>query len=309
MKRVRLLALACALLALAAPGLAAAEVLALLPATGVNVDEGTLAGAREVLKMHLTRAGVQVVLVPGGADPFTEPTAAEAVAAGRAAGAHRAGVLRLVGLGTILRSTLTVYDVASGQPVHQDDMPADTAADLDPALERLAKGYAKGLAAASVAEIDTVTAKESRPIQRVEAARSFGFRLGLVFPDSTASLDHATSLGMFWAYDTKDFLVDLAIDAASGKDVHQLLFGFGAYYPFTRTNVAPYAGAGVRYAWVDYGDASPSNHGFQVYAAGGLLVGRLSTVSIRVQAEYWLNTFSNGGEQVSGATVSLGLGF
>jgi len=296
------------LLALAAPRLAAgAEVMALLPATGVNVDEGTMAGAREVLKVHLTRAGVQVVLVPGGVDPFTEPTAAEAVAAGKAAGAHRAGVLRLVGLGTTLRSTLTVYDTASGKPVHQDDMPADTAEDLDPAMERLATAYARGLTAAGVAEIDTVTAKESRPIQRVEAARSFGFRLGMVWPDTEATLDHGTGLGMFWAYDTRAFLADLTIDGAWGKEVHQLTFGFGAYYPFSKTNVAPYAGGGVRYAWVDYG--SFTSNGFQLYLAGGLVVGRLSTVSIRLQAEYWMNTFTSGGEQVSGAGASLGLGF
>jgi len=295
------------LLALAAPRLAGAEVMALLPATGVNVDEGTMAGAREVLKVHLTRAGVQVVLVPGGVDPFTEPTAAEAVAAGKAAGAHRAGVLRLVGLGTTLRSTLTVYDTASGKPVHQDDMPADTAEDLDPAMERLATAYARGLTAAGVAEIDTVTAKESRPIQRVEAARSFGFRLGMVWPDTEATLDHGTGLGMFWAYDTRAFLADLTIDGAWGKEVHQLTFGFGAYYPFSKTNVAPYAGGGVRYAWVDYG--SFTSNGFQLYLAGGLVVGRLSTVSIRLQAEYWMNTFTSGGEQVSGAGASLGLGF
>jgi hypothetical protein len=304
----RLAHLALALLALASPCLAsAAEVMALLPATGVNVDEGTMAGAREVLKAHLTRAGIQVVLVQGGGAPGAEPTPAEAVAAGRAAGASRAGVLRLVGLGATLRSTFTVYDASSGRPVHQDDMPADTAEDLDPAMERLAKGYAKGLSAASVAEIDTVTAKESRPIQRVEAARSFGFRLGMVWPNTSATLDHGTGVGMFWAYDTRAFLADLAIDGTWGQDVHQLTFGFGAYYPFSKTNVSPYLGGGVRYAWVDYG--SFSNNGFQLYAAGGLIVGRLSTVSIRLQAEYWLNTFSNGGEQVSGAGASLGLGF
>jgi hypothetical protein len=186
-------------------------------------------------------------------------------------------------------------------------MPADTAEDLDAAMERLAKAYVKGLSARNVAEIDTVTAKEARPLQRIEATRSFGFRLGMVWPDTTATLDHGTGLGMFWAYDARDFLADLTIDGAWGQDVHQLTFGFGAYYPLTRTNLAPYLGAGVRYAWVDYG--ATSGHGFQLYAAAGLVVGRLSTVNIRVQAEYWLNTFGNGGEQVSGAGASLGLGF
>ena len=308
MKRPSLAFLALALLALALPGAAsAAEVLGLLPATGVNVDEGTLAASREVLRSHLGRAGVQVRPVNAGGDPYQEPSPAEAVAAAKGAGAGRAAVLRVVGLGTVLRSSLTVYDVATGAVVHSDTMAADTAADLDPALERLAKGYAKGSAAASVAEMDTLTAKESRPVQRVEAARSAGFKLGMVWPVSGDTSGHGTGGGFFWAYDARDFLVDLSFDGAWGDGVKQVTAGFGASLPFSKTNLAPYAGVGLRYAWVTY--AGAGGNGFQPYVAGGLIIGRLSTVSIRLQGEYWWNTFTTRGTAVSGAGASLGLGF
>lgn len=309
MPRSTLPALALALLGLAAPLAApAVEVLALLPATGVNVDEGTLAATSEVLRNHLARAGLEVRLVQGPGGQQAEASAGEAAAAARSVGAGRAAVVRVVGLGTVLRSRLTVYDAASGALVHDDDMPADTAADLDPALERLATGYARGRSAAAVAELDTVTQKESRPVQRVEAARSSGFRLGMVWPRGSGATGHGTGAGLFWAYDTRDFLVDLAVDGAWGADVKQVTAGFGAAYPFSRTTLAPYAGAGVRYAWVNYG--AGGGNGFQPYAAGGVIVGRLSTVSIRLQAEYWWNAFSiRGASPVSGAGLSLGLGF
>jgi hypothetical protein len=73
------------------------------------------------------------------------------------------------------------------------------------------------------------------------------------------------------------------------------------------TNLSPYLGAGLRYAWTGYGQGD--GHGFQPYAAGGLVIGRLSSVSVRLQAEYWLNAFHTGGEQVHGAGASLGLAF
>jgi hypothetical protein len=143
-------------------------------------------------------------------------------------------------------------------------------------------------------------------VLREEAARSAGFRLDMIWPSTRATSEHGTGAGLFWAYDARDFLVDLAVDGAWSQHVHQVTAGFGAYYPFSPTNLSPYAGAGLRYAWADYGRGD--GHGFQPYAAAGLVLGRLSTVSVRLQAELWLNTFRTGGDQVHGVGLSLGVG-
>ena len=75
------------LLSLLSPSaaLAAAERLALLPATGANVDVGSLAAATDVLRSQVERTGRYVVLMatlPEGTGA-REPTSGEAVAARR----------------------------------------------------------------------------------------------------------------------------------------------------------------------------------------------------------------------------------
>ena len=106
--------------------LAAAERLALLPATGANVDVASLAAATDVLRSQVERTGHYVVLMaasPEGAG-VREPTPAEAVAAARAMGTPLAATLRVSRLGEVGIARLAVYrDGAGGAPVHLDESP------------------------------------------------------------------------------------------------------------------------------------------------------------------------------------------
>jgi len=292
---------------LLAPGAAiAGEIIALLPVTGVNVDAGTLAAAGEVMRGHLGKAGREVRPV-ATATPDVEPSPVEAGAAARSVGASRAAVVRLVTLGSVLRARLTVYDL-SGRQVHGDEMVANAIDDLDPALERLATGYAKGSTAARSADMDTMTQKEAAGVQKAEAARAFGVRLGGLRATNTVDEGlSATGGGIYWIYDTRTFLIDVSVDGFWAKGTQQVATGFGGYLPLSKGNFAPYAGGGLRYAWTSYGHGG--GHGFQPYAEVGLLLGRLSSASIRAQVEWWWNTFDNDGKTASGATWNLGVQF
>jgi hypothetical protein len=302
----RLAALFAALLSAAPVAAGAAEVIALLPVTGVNVDAGTMAAATEVLRGHLQAAGLQVRMA-SAPTPEVEPTPAEAAASAKAIGAGRAAVVRLVVLGATLRAHLTVYDL-SGKQVHTDQMAANAVADLDPALERLAKGYAKGTSAAKAADIDTVTEKEAAGVQKAEAAKAFGIQLGGMRANNTLDSGvSATGGGIYWFYDTRSLFIDVSFEGYWAKGTQHLATGFGGYLPLTKGTFAPYAGAGLRYAWTNYDHGG--GHGFQPYAAAGLLLGRLSSAAIRGQVEWWWNTFSNDGKKANGAVWSLGVQF
>lgn len=298
--RIALLALA-----FAAPAAAGAEVVALLPVTGVNVDPGTLEAAREVFRGHLERTGREVRLVPG--DPAREPSPAEAAEAARAAGASRAAVVRIVTLGAVQRARLSIYDAASGRVLHTDDMPAGSPNDLDPVLERLAKGYAAGSGAARVAEIDTVTDREARPLNRVTANKSSGLRLGGITPLTPGGQSTGTGGGYFWLYDARSFLVDVSFDLYFGSHYHDVALGFGAYYPLTKENFTPYVGAGLKYAWTRFGGDNSS--GLQPYGAVGLLLGRLSTVGVRGEVAWFYDWFKTSGDQAQGLLWSIGVYF
>ncbi len=141
--------LALALL-LGAPLAAAAETLALLTPTGVNVDAGTLAAAQEVLRgqLEMTRryAVREVPPSSGAADPSPEV----AVRLGKEAGAEMVAALRLTQLGATLRARLVAWRVPDGKQVHFDELPAASVSELDSVLERLALGLATGRPASTI---------------------------------------------------------------------------------------------------------------------------------------------------------------
>jgi hypothetical protein len=294
---LRVLTLAAVLAAvLAAFPARAAEILGLLPASGANVDPGTLEAARDVLRGHLEKTGREVRLCDG--DPTRQPTPAEAAAAAQAVGANRAAVLRLSSLGAVMRARLAVYEVPSGRQLHTDDLAAGSPNDLDPVLQRLAQGYAAGGSAAQVAQIDTVTDKEARAQNRITATKGFGVRLGGISPLNPSSQSTGTGGGFFWQYDARRFLVDVSVDLYFGDRYHDTAVGFGAYLPITQGDVAPYAGLGLKYASTRF--LGSWNAGLQPYLAGGLIVGRISTVQIRGEVAFFHDLFTNQGAQRNG---------
>jgi hypothetical protein len=313
------------LLALAAPAAARpAEPVALLPATGANVHEGHLAAATDVLRSQLERTGgFEVRLAPSPGGGREEPTAAEAGAAARAAGAPLAVTLRISRLGEAAAVRLAAYR-ADGALAHVDELTARGPDDLEPVLRRLARGLAEGQPARALAEVDSVTLQESDPFLKYAATQLFGVRLGTAFlldrADGARGAANVSGGGIFWLYDARSFLADLSFDVHAGDGARLVAVALGFYRPFGKGNLAPYLGGGVGYHWTETGGSGES--GLALRAAGGLLVGRLSTVQVRLEAGYHVSLFEEGpssdlfGAPAEGATVrphgpmlSVGLGF
>ena len=171
---MRILALALALV----PALAGAERVALLPATGSNVHAEHLVAATDVFRAHLERTGrFQVVIVASPAPAGVEASFAQAGEAARAAGADLAVTLRISRLGQNALVRMGAYR-PDGSVAQVDELSAATPDDLDPVLQRLARGLATGRPARTVAEVDTVTQKESDAYRKMQATNVFGLRLG-----------------------------------------------------------------------------------------------------------------------------------
>src|SRR5512133_3974126 len=149
--------LACSSLALA---------VAAVTSTGANVHAGHLAAATDVLRAHLERTGryeVGVAVAPAG--PAAEPTPAQAAEVARSASAALAVTLRIARLGANASVRLAAYR-PDGSAAHVDEIGAASPDDLDAAVARLARALAEGRSARALAEIDTVTARESDPFLR-----------------------------------------------------------------------------------------------------------------------------------------------
>jgi hypothetical protein len=303
------------LLATLPPAAAIAEPVLLLPATGSNLHEGHLAAATDVLRSHLERTGRFTIV--RGALPAAgrEPNAAEAGAAARAAGVPIAVTLHLARLGASASVRLAAYG-PDGAVRHTDELGAATPEDLDPVLRRLAEGLATDRPARTLAQIDTITVREADPFVKYAATNVFGIRLGgASFLDRGSGVDAARLAGggVFWLYDARSYLAEIAFDVLDGDgDDHLVAFTLGVYRPLSKSNLSPYVGGALSYAWAS--GLGADDAGLALRATGGLLFGRLSNVQIRAELSVFATLFERQvavGEAVRdyGPMVSVGIGF
>jgi hypothetical protein len=303
----------------------ARDLVALLPATGANVQAGELAAATDVLRAQLEQTGkYAVVMADQAAGMDREPTPAQAIAAAKVAGATLAVTLRVSRLGDSGVARLAVYrEAAGGAPVYVDELPAKGADDLLPVLQRLAEGLASGTPARALAQIDTVTEREADPrlYKQRSTARLFGMRIGSTFvldpADGRSRAAFLSGLGLAWQYDARSFMAEIGIDLQWSQTFNTYYDGrrdwlfdiaLGAYYPFARGDVTPYLGGGLVYLWINTGAGVAS--GLAVRPAVGLLLGRLTNVQVRVDAGYQVNTFEEqdaAGRQHRGHGPTLSL--
>jgi hypothetical protein len=286
----------------------------LLPATGVNVAEDELAAATDLLRAYLEQTGSFAVVLgrtPGG--NFPEATPAEAGEEARAARTSLAVTLRISRLGSASSARLGAYR-PDGTLLHSDALSAANADDLEPVLKRLALGLATARPAAKLAEIDTVTERESQLPRRIPASHVFGVRLGaswLVDRPEVGVAQRLSGAGFFWLYDARSFLAEAAVDWHGGKGDHVLEGLIGVYVPFSRRDVAPYAGLGLGYAIAHA--SGDTDAGLELRGTGGVLLGRLSTVQVRLEGGYraTMFTMSVDGQRrsVHGPYVTAGIGF
>jgi len=302
-------------LLLATPAAAHAERVALLPASGVNVHEGYLAASHAVARGHLEKAGYEVVPV-SGRHVTGEPGAGDAITAARQMGARYAVVIHIARLGSAAKVKLTAYDAASGRVAYRDQLDAGTPDDMDPVLARLVKGMATGKPAEDTADINTVTQKEADPLRKRKATSVFGLRIGVVVPATrpdSGDEPGIPGMGLFWLYDVRSFLAEVAFDFHAKDGEGDFTFSLGAYRPFSKENTSFYAGGGLRYGSADYGNSYDMSTGVSAYAGVGVLLGRLSTVQIRGEIDYFVNLFEDGDDccksRSSGALFNVGIGF
>jgi len=153
-------------------------------------------------------------------------------------------------------------------------------------------------ATSDVLRSDTVTDGEARGQGRVPAIRGFGLRLGGITPLDPSGQSAGTGGGVFWQYDARSFLADVSIDLFFGRRYHDTAIGFGGYLPLTQSEVAPYLGLGLKYASTHF--LGSWSAGLQPYLAGGVLVGRSSTVQLRAEVVFFHDLFTNQREQRNG---------
>jgi hypothetical protein len=279
-----------------APAARAAVTIALLPPSGDNVSPQILQASRELFKDHLLRSGAYNVVEPApvpGEPTNVEPTPAAAAGIAASLGASEAVVLRITHLGNSARVRVTVYAAGSGQVVYWDSIAVTGGPDeLDTIFQRLAHAMETGKPVRESAEIDTVTDKEMQSLGRRQANKVFGLHVLTFLPFNTASgsFKPLPGGGLFWLYDARAWMADIAVDIGGGQGQFLTDLAIGGYYPFLREDFTPYVGGVARWAYMDFGGNGAS--GISLQPTAGILLGRLSTVQLRADVGYFVNLFS-----------------
>ncbi|HVY41303.1 MAG TPA: hypothetical protein VHM31_25380 [Polyangia bacterium] len=284
------------------------QTVAVLPVTGDNVAPEILSAADDILRDHLQKAGVYAVIeaprtppaapAPGVAPmPVPEPAPAVAAQIGASLGAELAIVVRLTHFGNSARLRLTAYATGAAQVVYWDSILINGGPDeLDVAIQRLVNGMKTGKPVRDSAELETVTDKETQALNRREANRSFGLRLTTLLPFNAqdGKFEALTGGGLFWLYDARSWMADVAVDIGGGASGRFFAdAALGAYYPLLREDFTPYVGGQIRWAEMSLGGSGAS--GLTLQPTIGILLGRLSSVQIRVEGGYFFNTYGETG--------------
>jgi hypothetical protein len=316
---VRALLLA-VLLAPSAVSAADRSPLALLPATGSNVDAARLAAATDILRAYLESTGRFVVVrARSPRADGEEPGAVDAAIAARDAGTPVAVTLRVSRLQHTALARLAAYR-QDGALVHSDELGALGPDDLDPVLRRLAEGLARGGRGRDLAQIDTVTLREAQPLPRRPASGAAGLRLGGLVPMRRADPERRSGvisgIGLAGLWDARSWFAEVAFDAYvsdldfSSNPERSFVLSTSVYLPFTRGDVAPYAGGGLGFGYSKLG-GSEGGSGLSARASAGLLMGRLSDASFRAEWGLFWNFYDEvergTGEPIRGygATFSI----
>jgi hypothetical protein len=277
---------------------AAPRTALLLPTTGSNVPEGQLAAAGDVLRAHLEATGRIVVIRAPAATASVELSPGQAGEAARRAGAPLAVALHVSRLGATGMARVGLY-AQDGALLHADQLSVLGPDDLDPALQRLAEGIVRDASARDLARIDTVTAREELPLRKRPAHVAAGLALGAIVPlnrpEPGREIASAGGLGLVLSYDARGWIADVSLEGfTSSLDPDDdpdrgLALGMGVYLPFSKADAAPYLG--VQVAWAAVHFAGEGASGIQARGVGGLLLGRLSSVSARLQVGYFVDAF------------------
>lgn len=319
-----LLVVICAVVAL--PAVASAQQrIAITPTSGINVHPAYLQATGDLFRGHLQGTMKYSVVVIPGEGGTAELSAGQAIEAGRAAQADLVVVLHVTRLASSAKVRMAVYDTHTGQLVRLEQATAGTPDDVDPVTQRLAEALATGQSVEDTAAIDTVTVEESDPYLKMQATSVFGVKLGMVTPLNVPGGDAERAIpgiAAFWLYDMRSFLAELDLGMHQQDGDGDFYIGIGAYYPLTKKNTTAYVGGAMRWLHAQYGGDGAG--GIQLAPTAGILIGRLSSVQVRGDIQYFFNTFEeeetsydgtlnmdvrHGNAYAHGLLFNVGLGF
>jgi opacity protein-like surface antigen len=204
-------------------------------------------------------------------------------------------------LGENVITAFKLYDINNEAPVWSDRLKAKNPDDFDPIIQRVARNIGTRHKATNDDDIYTVTEQETKNPRKKGVTSYWGAKIVGALPLNPSEAKMDAGLGAFVLYDARDLLFgfDWTITNLGESDDKTRLIDLtlSAYYPFTTSNITPYAGGGLSYSWRDthidtdrFYNSNEAN-GLSLQIGGGVLFNRASRVMFIAQATYFIDFF------------------
>ena len=229
-------------------------------------------------------------------------------------------------LGENVITAFKLYDINNEAPVWSDRLKAKNPDDFDPIIQRVAKNIGTKRKATNDDDIYTVTEQETKNPKKKGVTSYWGGKIVGSLPLNPSDAKVDAGLGLFVLYDARDLLFGFdwtMTNLGEDSDKHTLIdLTLSAFYPFTTSNITPYAGGGLSYSWrttrynsfYDNNDRYHSSkdyktNGLSMQIGGGVLFNRASRVMFIAQAQYFFDFFESSfikeQKDTAGNTVTL----
>ena len=189
-------------------------------------------------------------------------------------------------------------------------MSAKRVEELDVVVPRLVRAVLARKDPRSTAEVDQVTAKESRPWRKKDGE----FLVGGAIPVGSSFHQHAKpsyGIGGLLSYEMERARLDASLIGQFNAQGDELWHGsatLGAAYLFNASNTSPYVGANLGYGATWMGsDVNDANFGLLVSVGGGVEFFRLYRARMLVDARVTVPAYQIGGSLHPIMTGMLGV--
>ena len=266
------------------------------------------AGIMTLVKGNLSREGLSPCGTPT-TSPVPPPEAL--ITTLKAHQCTRLFVVETVKLGSKRIVQLSEFKVKEPQTVRfSAQMSATRIEELDLIIPRLVRAVLSRKDPRSTAEVDQVTAKESRAWRKKDGE----FLMGGAIPVGTSFHPDAKpsyGIGGLVSYEMEHARLDASLVGQFNSRGDELWHGgvtLGAAYLFNAGNTSPYLGANLGYGATWMGsDVDDANFGLLISAGGGIEFFRLYKARMLVDARVTLPSYQLGGQLQPILTGMLGV--
>ncbi|MBR4785188.1 MAG: hypothetical protein IK012_08045 [Fibrobacter sp.] len=299
----------------------AAEKVYMPPVGTTNIHNDYGIAAQKLMKTYIEDDGRFVLIVGTASDSVDIGNFETVKKKATEKGCSKILIAEFTRLGEHVILSFKLYNTSNESPIWQDRMKAANPDDFDPIIQRMARTVGTKEKATTNQDIYNVTEQENKRRKHLKAYSYFGVGLGGMLPLSP-SVEMVPGIDIFGMYDTQSFLIGLDVSLRGIDEQSSYVYGdfeISAYYAFGRKFIAPYLGAGMNYAAVEYtSEVSHSNiveeydrstnnirtttrtekesytdskSGIGAFVGGGLMFNRASNIVLFLEAKYFVNFF------------------